>query len=90
VDGHLFRLPPAFAAFVCQQRARLEALGLGFARVVEVGRRKTKTLDMPIEALAFGWRDTSALQVGLEWFALWVDSPSLFEREVDGCIGVAA
>ena len=90
VDGHLFRLPPSFAAFVIQQRARLEQLGLGFARVVEVGRRKSKTVDRAIEALCFQWASTEALTAGVEWFSCWCSSPSTFEREADRCLDVAA
>lgn len=87
VDGHLFRLPAAFAAFVVQQRARLEGLGLGFARVVEVGRRVSKTVDRAIEALCFQWASTEALTAAVEWFSCWCESPSLFEREADRCLG---
>lgn len=79
VDGHLFRLPPAFAAFICQQRARLEGLGLGFSRVVQVGQRKTITGDRAIEVFCFQFRDPEALLQGLECFGAWVMSPAAFE-----------
>ena len=41
LSGMIFHLPPAFVAFVLQQRRRLEGLRLGFGRVVQVGTRKT-------------------------------------------------
>ena len=89
VDGCIFHLPPAFAAFVVQQRNRLESLGLGYGSVVEVGRRKTKTMDLPVEVFRFRWRDGEALLSGMEWFLCWCSSPSSFEREVDRCLDEA-
>lgn len=79
VDDHLFRLPPSFAAFVCQQRARLEGMRLGFARVVQVGTRQTLTGERAIEAFCFRFRDPEALLQAIECWGAWVISPAAFE-----------
>jgi hypothetical protein len=84
-DGHTFRLPVAFAAFVEQQRQRLERLRLGVGRLVAVGRRQSKTVDRSIEVLCFQWLSVEALQAGLEWFAVWAHSPPAFEAAADRC-----
>lgn len=84
-DGHTWRLPVAFAAFVEQQRARLERLGLGVGLLKAIGRRQTKTVDRAIEVLCFQWLSVEALQAGLEWFAVWAHSPPAFEAAADRC-----
>lgn len=89
VDGHLWKLPPDFSAFVEQQRLRLEGMGLGFARLVCIGRRQGKTVDKPIEVLCFHWASVEALQAGLEWFAVWSASPRAFQEMADRCPSVA-
>jgi CRP-like cAMP-binding protein len=84
-DGHIWKLPRDFAAFVDQQRRRLEKLHLGAARMVCIGRRKGKTFDLPVEVLCFRWDDVEALQQGLEWFAVWRAGPLAFEELADRC-----
>lgn len=71
VGRHLFRLPPAFAAFIVQRRRQLEAMSLGRGGVIEVGRRKTKTVDRPIEVFMFDFFTPENLHQGLELYALW-------------------
>jgi hypothetical protein len=89
VDGHVFEMPPDFAAFVDQERERLEGLGLGFARLACIGRRQSKTVDMPIEVTCFHWAGEEALLAGLEWFVVWYEDPRAFEEEADRCLSVA-
>ena len=84
-DGHTFRLPVGFAAFVESQRQRLEGLRLGMGRLVVVGRRKTRLVDRTIDVLAFQFLSPEALLQALEWWSLWIKSPSLFEAEADRC-----
>jgi hypothetical protein len=84
-DGHTFRLPVAFAAFVEQQRKRLERLALGVGLLKTIGRRQTKTVDRAIEVLCFQWASVETLQQGLEWFVVWAHSPPAFEAEADRC-----
>ena len=71
VDGCLFKLPPAFAAFVVRQSSLLEGLGLGRGGLVTVGHRKTLLSDVPIEMFRFRFRTPESLFQGLELFALW-------------------
>ena len=75
-SGSVFHLPPAFVAFVLQQRQRLEALRLGFARVVEVGRIKTKTVDRPIEIESFRFWSPEHLLFAWEMFGAWLVDPA--------------
>ena len=71
VDGCLFRLPPAFAAFVVRNCITLERLELGRGGTVVVGHKKTLLCDMPIEMFRFRFKSPECLQQGLELFALW-------------------
>ena len=84
-DGHVWKLPRAFAAFVEQQRKRLEALGLGMARLVSLGRRITKTSDRSIDVLCFRFVGVEQFHQAMEWFIVWKSDPRAFEREVDRC-----
>jgi hypothetical protein len=84
-DGHTWRLPVAFAAFVEQQRARLERLGLGIGLLKTIGRRQTKTVDRAIDVLCFQWASVETFRQGLEWFVVWAHSPPAFEAEADRC-----
>jgi hypothetical protein len=83
--GHMWRLPPAFAAFVTQQRKRLEALGLGMARLVVLRKLQSKTRSSSVDGVFFYWASVEQLLQGLEWFVVWCTSPSAFEREADRC-----
>lgn len=85
VDGHLWRLPTAFAAFVAQEWARLQRLGLGRARFVEIGRRVTKTSDMAIRVLCFQWEGVEELRQGVEWFAVWTRDPWAIGEAAERC-----
>ena len=71
LDGHLFRLPQAFAAFVVQRQAELEGHGLGRGGPVQIGVRKTMTGDLPIEIFRFQFKDPESLHSALELYALW-------------------
>jgi hypothetical protein len=84
-DGHTWRLPASFAAFVEQQRKRLERLALGVGLLKTVGRRQSKTVDRAIDVLCFQWASVEAFQQGLECFAVWAHSPPAFEAEADRC-----
>ena len=84
-DGHMWRLPPAFAAFVTQQRKRLEALGLGMARLVILRKLQSKTRCSSVDGIFFYWASVEQLLEGLEWFAVWCTDPQAFEREADRC-----
>lgn len=71
VDGHVFRLPAAFAAFLVARQNQLEGMGLGKAGLVTVGYRKTLTGDFPIQYVAFDFRTPENLHQALELYALW-------------------
>ncbi len=90
VDGHVWRLPRAFAAFVEQQRRRLEGMALGQARLVSIGRRVTKTSDRSIDVLCFRFFGVEQFHQAIEWFAVWKTSPGAFEREADRCTSLRA
>ena len=83
--GHMWRLPPAFAAFVTQQRHRLEALGLGMARLVVLRKLQSKTRTSSVDGVFFYWQTVENLRQGLEWFVVWCMSPAAFEQEADRC-----
>ena len=72
VDGCLFKLPPAFAAFVVRQQILLEQLELGRGGIMTVGYRKTKLAELPIEMFRFRFKSPEKLQQALELFSLWV------------------
>lgn len=71
LDGHLFKLPQAFAAFVVQRQAELEALRLGRGGPVQIGIRKTITGELPIEIYRFQFFSPEALHQALELYACW-------------------
>ena len=71
VDGCLFKLPPAFAAFVVRQVSLLEGLNLGRGGYRTVGHKKTLLCEVPIELFCFSFRSPECLIQGLELFALW-------------------
>ena len=72
VDGCLFKLPPAFSAFIVRNQRLLEELELGRGGLAVVGWRKTLLADVPIELLRFRFKSTQCLQQALELFACWV------------------
>ena len=72
VEGCLFKLPPAFSAFVVRYQRLLEELGLGKGGLAVVGWRKTLLADVPIELLRFRFKSTQCFQQALELFACWV------------------
>jgi hypothetical protein len=85
-EGLLFHLPPAFVAFVLQQRQRLETARLGFGRVVQVGRRKTKTMDLPIEVECFRFWSPEHLLQCWELFHWWCRDPGAWEDGGAACL----
>ena len=72
VDGCIFKLPPAFAAFVLRNCSLLEGLGLGRGGTVVVGQVKKALYEMPLEMFRFRFRSPEAMMQGIELFALWV------------------
>ena len=72
VEGCLFKLPPAFSAFVVRNLRLLEELQLGRGGYAVVGHRKTLLADVPIELLRFRFKSTQCLQEALELFCVWV------------------
>ena len=85
VEGHFFHLPPAFVAFVLQQRKRLEAMNIGMGGSAIVGWRKSMTLgQIAIERDFFRFFGARYLAWALEWYAVWAHSPPAFEEAADG------
>ena len=72
VDGCIFKMPPAFAAFVVRNLKLLEALRLGTGGVGVVGWRETWLGRVPIEMTKFHFKGTEEFQQAMELFALWV------------------
>ena len=71
VEGCLFKLPSAFAAFVVRTSSMLEGLGLGRGGLVTVGHKKSALCELPIEMFRFRFRSPECLMQALEYFALW-------------------
>ena len=79
LDGCFVKLPPAFAAFLVRNQARLEALELGLGGLRTVGWKKTKLSEVPIEVWCFKFRTPECLMQAMEYFSLWaVNEESLF------------
>ena len=86
LSGMIFHLPPAFVAFVLQQRQRLEALRLGFGRVVQVGTRKTLCGELPIEVESFRFWQPEHLLTAFELFLWWVADPKAWDEGGGACL----
>ena len=71
LEGHLFKLPQAFAAFIVQRQAQLEGMRLGRGGPVQIGVRKTITGELPIEIYRFQFASPEALHQALELYAVW-------------------
>lgn len=71
LEGHLFSLPPAFAAFLVARWKVLEGMELGRGGPVQVGVRKTLTGELPVEVFRFKFRSPEALHCALEVYACW-------------------
>ena len=85
VEGHFFRLPPSFVAFVLQQRKRLEAMQLGMGGSATVAWRNSMSLGrIAIERDFFRFHGPEFLAWALEWYAVWAHSPPAFEEAADG------
>ena len=84
LDGHLFRLPQAFAAFVVQRQKELEGQKLGRGGLVKIGERKTITGVLPIEIFRFQFFSPEALHQALELFACWCLSEQQRMQSGDG------
>lgn len=89
-QGHLFHLPPAFVAFVSQQRQRLETARLGVGHVAVVGHRKTLTGDLPIEVECFQFWGAEQLILCFELFLWWVQDPAAWDEGGEACESMAA
>ena len=72
VEGCLFKLPPAFAAFVVRQMSLLEGIGLGRGGLAVVAHRETLLGKVPIELMKFRFRSTEHLRQAIELFLVWV------------------
>ncbi len=77
LEGHLFKLPPAFQAFLVQNQMMLEGMRLGRGGLIQIGTRKTLTGDLPIEIYRFQFFTPECLHQALELYAIWC----LSERE---------
>lgn len=85
VEGHFFHLPPAFVAFVLQQRKRLEAMQIGSGGSATVAWRNSMTLGkIAIDRDYFRFWSPGHLAWAMEWFAVWYSDPLIFAREADG------
>lgn len=72
VDGCLFKLSPAFAAFIVRKQIELERAELGRAFAVRVGERKSMTRGLVgVELTKFRFFSTDALLTAIEWYLLW-------------------
>ena len=71
LEGHLFKLPQSFCAFLVARRKQLEDFGLGRGGNVTIGFRKTITGDLPVEVFRFQFVTPEALHQALELYALW-------------------
>ena len=71
VDGVMCKLPPAFAAFLVREQAKLEALELGKGGLRTVGYKPGKCFETPIEVYCFRFRSPETFHQGIELFALW-------------------
>ena len=85
LEGHLFRLPGDFVAFVLQQRKRLEGMQIGTGGNCKIAVRKSMTLgEVPIYRDFFHFWTPEHLAWALEWYAVWLHSPPAFEEAADG------
>ena len=90
VLGHLFHLPPAFVAFVLQQRKRLEALRICDVSKVVVGVVPGLLGDREITLDRIHFAQPEHLVRCLELFGHWLSDPSSWERPGWGCSDLAA
>ena len=78
--GHVFHLPPAFVAFVLQQRKRLEALGVCDVSKVVVGVVPGLLGDREITLDRIHFAQPEHLVRCLELFGHWLSDPSSWNR----------
>ena len=88
--GHVFHLPPAFVAFVLQQRKRLEQLGICDVSKVVVGVIPGLLGDREISLDRIHFRQPEYLLRCLELFGHWLSDPSSWNRPGWGCSDLAA
>ena len=86
LQGLIFHLPPSFVAFVLQQRQRLEGLRLGFARVVQVGSRKTLCGEVPIKVDSFRFWQPEHLLMTIELWHWWIADPKAWDEGGEACL----
>ena len=85
LEGHLFRLPGDFVAFVLQQRKRLESMQIGMGGNTQIATRKSITLgEVAIYRDFFHFWSPEHLAWALEWFGVWLNDPLAFAKEADG------
>ena len=78
VNGCLFKLSPAFAAFVVRKQVELERAELGRASAVRVGTRESMTRGtVGIELTKFHFFETEDLLTAIEWYCLWCIDPNV-------------
>ncbi len=83
--GHTFQLPPAFVAFVIQERKALEAMRLGIHRAVIVGHSMYLGAPRPIEIECMRFWTPEHLARAIELFLVWTFSPEAFAEEAALC-----
>ncbi len=83
--GHTVQLPPAFVAFVIQERKALEAMQLGSHRVVIVGHSMYLGAPRPIEIECMRFWTPEHLARAIELFLVWSFSPEAFAEEAALC-----
>ena len=77
VEGHIYKLPVGFAAFLVNRQTCLENARLLHARTVAIAHRQTITGPVPIEVTRFAFRSTEAIHAALEYYALWCRDPNV-------------
>ena len=78
VQGCLFKLSPAFAAFVVRKQVELERAELGRAFAVRVGERQSMTRGLVgVELTKFRFFETEKLLTAIEWYCLWCIDPNV-------------
>ena len=77
VEGHVYKLPVGFAAFLVNRQICLENARLLHARTVAIAHRQTITGPVPIEVTRFAFRSTEAIHAALEYYALWCRDPNV-------------
>lgn len=83
VDGHYFKLPPAFCAFVVREQKRLERVGVGRAFVVQGAPYAYFGSTKHYEITAFHFFSPEHVAWFIEMYGAWRSNPNHWGREVD-------